>query len=181
MSSIQAYKITYKEFMLLPDDEFIEQKVIGKNMRPVSNGIPDIIEWSYDKVKTLQSMFDGLRYGDIPEVLAYVHDTKVEDHFKAFFYDTFALYNHIEKEVTKIIDKEKALIYEPTGKQLAAGIENLNKFGLFGTIDSLADGDVLKHKAVINLPYHYIFTKLLYEKTKAEYTEAAMKLSNNRF
>ena len=107
--------------------------------------------------------------------------TKVEEHFEAYYYDTFALFNHVENEVKKIIEKEKALTYEPTGKQLAAGIENLNKFGIFGTIDSLADGDVLKHNDVINLPYHYIFTKLLYEKTKAEYTEAAMKLSNNRF
>lgn len=38
----------------------------------------------------------------------------------------------------------------------------LDKFGIFKTIDALAGGDVLKYEAVLALDVNTIFTKLAY-------------------
>jgi len=55
--------------------------------------------------------------------------------------------------------ESKVLSAEPDVKLLAAGINELNQFGDLNTIDSLANGDVLKYEEIKMLPYHVIFDK----------------------
>ena len=50
-----------------------------------------------------------------------------------------------------------------------AGVDKLKPFGIFGTIDGLAQGNILKHDEVLLYPYRDVFIKLLYEYEKGEY------------
>jgi hypothetical protein len=50
-----------------------------------------------------------------------------------------------------------------------AGIQAFDKFKYINTINSLAGGDVCKWAQVLNLPYERVLTKLLLNKTEAEY------------
>lgn len=50
-----------------------------------------------------------------------------------------------------------------------AGIQAFEKFKYINTVNSLAGGDVTKWADILNLPYERMFTKLLLNKTEAEY------------
>lgn len=49
---------------------------------------------------------------------------------------------------------------------LAAGIDRLNVFGPFATMDYLTNGDLTKHDEYWNMAAEKIYTKLLFDKTK---------------
>ena len=56
---------------------------------------------------------------------------------------------------------------------LSAGIESLNDLGLFVTIDMLVkDWGIYTHKEIEEMPYHFIFDKLLLMKKQADIQEA---------
>lgn len=50
-----------------------------------------------------------------------------------------------------------------------AGIRSFEKFKYINTINSLAAGDITKWDTILNMPYERILTKLLLNKTEAEY------------
>jgi hypothetical protein len=50
-----------------------------------------------------------------------------------------------------------------------AGIQAFEKFKYINTVNALAGGDVTKWADVLNLPYDRVLTKLLLNKTEAEY------------
>ncbi|WP_143014197.1 hypothetical protein [Mucilaginibacter pineti] len=58
-----------------------------------------------------------------------------------------------------------------------AGIQSFEKFKYINTINSLAGGDITKWDAVMNMPYERILTKLLLNKTEAEYQKKYMEIS----
>lgn len=49
------------------------------------------------------------------------------------------------------------------------GIDDLQRFGIFGTIDDLAGGDILKHDRILNQPYHIVFFKIARDAAKARF------------
>ncbi|QEC79062.1 hypothetical protein [Mucilaginibacter ginsenosidivorax] len=50
-----------------------------------------------------------------------------------------------------------------------AGIQSFEKFKYINTINALADGDITKWDIILNMPYERVLTKLLLNKTEAEY------------
>jgi hypothetical protein len=50
-----------------------------------------------------------------------------------------------------------------------AGIQSFEKFKYINTINSLAGGDIAKWNDILAMPYERILTKLLLNKTEAEY------------
>ncbi|RYY36803.1 MAG: hypothetical protein EOP46_05080 [Sphingobacteriaceae bacterium] len=50
-----------------------------------------------------------------------------------------------------------------------AGIQSFEKFKYINTINALAGGDITKWDAILNTPYNRVLTKLLLNKTEAEY------------
>ncbi|WP_144916744.1 hypothetical protein [Mucilaginibacter frigoritolerans] len=57
-----------------------------------------------------------------------------------------------------------------------AGIQNFEKFKYINTINSLAGGDITKWAQILNMPYERILTKLLLNKTEAEYQKRYAEL-----
>jgi len=57
-----------------------------------------------------------------------------------------------------------------------AGIQSFEKFKYINTINSLAGGDITKWGEILNIPYERILTKLLLNKTEAEYQKRYSEL-----
>ena len=57
-----------------------------------------------------------------------------------------------------------------------AGIQLFEKFKYINTVNSLADGDITKWSEILNMPYERVLTKLLLNKTEAEYQKRYSEL-----
>ena len=68
-------------------------------------------------------------------------------------------------------------LYESTAdeNEIAAGIEKLQAFEWFATLDALAKGDVTKYDTILDTEANVIYTKLLKDKTENEYVENLRK------
>lgn len=164
------YNVSYREFLQLEEEEYLYHKRAGLNMKGNPSGLPSVLDWGYGKVKELHIMYEeAMTMERIPVLLAFVYDEHVEAYWQMKWYEVFKMFNHITKEMKLISEKEKVLSYEPDGDQLAAGVERLGKFGIFATVDTLADGDPTRYPEIENIPYKIIFSKLYYDREKAEY------------
>ena len=68
------------------------------------------------------------------------------------------------------------LRYEPKAKEVQAGIDNFNRYGSFNSINALASGDLLRWVSIMNMPYSWVYTKMLMNKTEGEYKENLAEL-----
>lgn len=65
----------------------------------------------------------------------------------------------------------------PTALEKRAGIHAFEKFKYINTINALAGGDITKWETIMNLPYERVLTKLLLNKTEAEYQKRYSELA----
>ena len=65
--------------------------------------------------------------------------------------------------------ENQLLASAPTALEKRAGIQSFEKFKYINTINSLAGGDITKWDIILNMPYERVLTKLLLNKTEAEY------------
>ena len=80
-------------------------------------------------------------------------------HLETFFY-----------ELSRLIGEEnKLLASPPTPLEKKAGVQAFEKFKYINTVNALAAGDITKWDEILNTPYERILTKLLLNKTEAEY------------
>lgn len=131
----------------------------------------DLKKESYGYVNEVK---EKLSEGNILEFISFVSGhsyTKVLGSDSKEFIEFFL---HILNEVDNIVliedglndlrgdyeDKEEAYLEQ-------AGVSRLNKFGVFGVLDELSGGDITKHKEISEMPYEYVFTKLLRDKEKS--------------
>jgi hypothetical protein len=189
-SGVELDDVSYYEFVQFEDDKLTYYKRIGMAMKPDSDGLEDIMNWPYGKVKELQMMFQGeITMGDIPQLLAFGFSTRVdgkakdrtpEEFIKTKWHKVFQYYNHLTSELKRVIEREEILAYEPEADQVEAGIERINQFGVLATIDTLAQGNVLLYDEIEAKPYYLIFAKLHLESEKARYIEALSKIKERK-
>jgi hypothetical protein len=60
-------------------------------------------------------------------------------------------------EVSALHEKESQLKYNPTLKEINAGINEFNEYGPYNYIYQLTGGDPLKEEAFFNLPWSTVF------------------------
>lgn len=84
--------------------------------------------------------------------------------------------NWIYEEFKELVEVEtNELKQEYSEKEKAAGVEELERFGHFPSVDNLAKGDLLEHDKILQLPYHKVFVKLNYDKTLGQITKRLMR------
>lgn len=59
-----------------------------------------------------------------------------------------------------------------------AGIQAFEKFKYINTVNALAGGDITKWCTILAMPYDRVLTKLLLNKTEAEYQRRYSELLN---
>lgn len=87
--------------------------------------------------------------------------------------------NELMKQYLGIIDYESK-IPKPIRKsdETRAGIKDLDKYGVFGFIDGLAGGDILKHDLIYKLPYETVMLKSNLNTEVANYQHRLREIMN---
>jgi hypothetical protein len=84
--------------------------------------------------------------------------------------DLLAHWSHIIEQMDAHIERFADLFNQtPDENELAAGIDRIQKFGWFGTLDALAGGDPLKYDPLLLTPVITVHTKLLLDMVKGDY------------
>ena len=83
-------------------------------------------------------------------------------------------------ELSKLIETEnKLLASAPSVLEKRAGIQSFEKFKYINTVNSLAGGDLTKWDDILGMPYERVLTKLLLNKTEAEYQKRYSEIMQN--
>jgi hypothetical protein len=85
----------------------------------------------------------------------------------------FALW--VSDELKKINENEKVLSSDPEPEMIAAGINKLDVFDIYGVARSLTN-DVLKVNEILELPYSDVFMALYYNKTTNDIQKAYQEI-----
>lgn len=171
---------TLIELSLIGDEQFREYLSLGLVMKPKDNGLPKLTEWEWGKIKEIQLIISsGITIYAIAAIIEIA--TGEKNIMTRKWTDVFPFFNYIRKGLDEIAVMEDHLAYEPTIYEMSAGIEEFNKFGYFVTVDRLAGGDPLKYDEIVKQPYQVIYSKLLLNKTDAEFTERYQKIMMNKY
>lgn len=66
----------------------------------------------------------------------------------------------------------------PDDNMVAAGVDKINAFGWFPTLDTLASGDVLKYDLILQTPAITIYSKLLLDMVRSDYVKELNRLQS---
>lgn len=178
-----------KEFLsgklLLSQDEYemYIYALINLNPRRTIAGVvmQDLQDQPFERVIAIENRFKvlSLQPDLYIEILAICFQLDTDIIEKIGIIDFFHAYNHVEKSYKELIENEnKMLAYTPEAEEVMAGIDNLSKFGRKATVNTLAGGDILKHSAIIALPYSSIFAQLYMLKVEADFKKEYHRLKN---
>ncbi|MGL6120344.1 MAG: hypothetical protein ACRC0V_07535 [Fusobacteriaceae bacterium] len=159
---------TFKDYLItIFDLAYIEAINIFK--------IKPTIELEFVQVKELLKIdsFDDFQMIEYVKSLTNISDIELSN-IALLKYKQFIKY--LTNEAEKIRTIEMELQYEPTGKEYAAGIEELNKFDYYLQIRQLANNDITKIQIVEKLPYHLCYTELLAQKELNIFEKNLIKL-----
>lgn len=65
-------------------------------------------------------------------------------------------------------------------EETEAGIDRLQKFGIYLALDALSNGDMLRHEQILKLPYKEIMLALWVSKEQSEYGERLRRVLDKR-
>jgi len=179
--NIQTFKkLSFGEFLNLPDDEFHRYESTGYLLKPDNWGVSDILKWDYITVKETQAMFgNGYNYEQLIDLIRTLTGMKREKIIEKTWINVFQFVKFVSNSIDQVNELEKKLDYEPDAMEEKAGIDMFNQFGYFATIDRLAGGDPLKYDDIGKIEYSVIFSKLLLIKTDMQFTKNYQKQIRN--
>ena len=145
-----------------------KEKFLGKKLK-------SFIYLPYKLVKS--TIPSNLSEGNISELMLNVVGKKKDISIQKAM--PFILW--VYDELRQIGLLEEHLSTPPKAEMLSAGIESLNDLGLFVTIDMLVkDWGIYTHKEIEEMPYHFIFDKLLLMKKQADIQEALANIQKEK-
>lgn len=132
-------------------------------------------------VKDLQHYFTNIKrtketFLDISlkmfQLIAEEKNQDVELYFDKNIHECFQTFLYICKSIEEINEAEKnGLGGEASVKEIKAGIDRFNKYGVYTQIRKLCNNDFLKKEEVLKAKYNDCFIELLYQKDLAEFKE----------
>lgn len=178
---MELKNLQFKDFYFLNTYEFRLYTTIGLAINPQNEGMKDVMQWKFGLVKDIQLMFT--REIGIEEIQTIVQKATGRDVGEYKWYDVFAIFNHIKKEIERIFELEKQLQVDYTAEQQAAGIEMYDQFGYFATVDRLCGSGVftgMNYLQVLDVDYETVFLKMKLNKVDVKYQENYTKLVQRR-
>lgn len=165
-------KITYLEFLQLPEEKRIELQEIVFVAKVIE---VDCQSFTWGKVKDLQSMLEGEITYQLIFDIAQMEGKKIAVYTP--FHVVLGLFNSIKKGITDIKEKEeKALAYQPKPKEIQAADE-VGGFEMFGSLPQ-----TLKLTQLLNCSYNEVnamdwatcFSSLVFDKVSKEYDQKVL-------
>ena len=91
----------------------------------------------------------------------------------------FLLWIREQQSFLSMIEKNN-LSSPPEPELMAAGIDRLDEFGSYVTIDSLAKGNILEHERIEKLPYFKVYEKLKLDKIQRDIEKAYLEIMKHK-
>jgi|GEM_PF-2963863 len=91
----------------------------------------------------------------------------------------FLLWIREQQSFLSMIEKNN-LSSPPEPELMAAGIDRLDEFGSYVTIDSLAKGNILEHERIEKLPYFKVYEKLKLDKIQRDIEKAYLEIMKSK-
>jgi len=168
-------KIVYDQ--LLKDAILIEEgkgkKIKGKKQDKVTADMARIIP--YGVAVYFAQKFSGKEFDEdlVDELFPKIIDLPITI--------VYPIGNFFFKDIQRIWKLDKVRLDSDIDiDEQQAGLKELDVFGVFKTIDSLAGGDILKYDEVLQQEYSTIVVKLTYEKAVAKYRERLMEIKQRK-
>jgi hypothetical protein len=172
--------ITLKEYFELEDRseyDFVMKYSQRFNEPTDIFGMGELTNRSFGFVKDLQYTFsEGVEWKELINFVEVLTGETQRKLIEYRFIDWCKFMAFMVESLGTISKLEEHLVYQTTGADEDAGISNLNKFGVFIQIDTLAKGDIRLYEQIRGLKYDLCFTKLLMDKEIQEYINNRSKV-----
>lgn len=165
MTEITNYKL--KDFFK-QDLELIKSYLpILQLLKPIKTK-NEVFHLKLKDVEFIKQNLTSTEDDSIIKIIAMVQDIKESQVLNLEIVEVFGIINSIRKQIERINKAElSSLSSDNTNIKFEAvnGAERLKKFGIYNTLNSLSNGDILKWSQIMELNYSDVFTKLLLDKT----------------
>jgi hypothetical protein len=142
---------------------------------------PPIKAMTFGEVVDLKKFITSSDFNDKIRAVEIVYKISFETLSEMKAIKFFPLLNYITKEIEVIAENEaKTLSGDYDSDMINAGVEELSQFGVITTIDTLANGDVLKWQSILDMRYSTVFTKLYLNKVKAKIETEYQKILDRK-
>tara|TARA_R110000823_G_scaffold266679_1_gene386418 strand:- start:1172 stop:1726 length:555 start_codon:yes stop_codon:yes gene_type:complete len=159
-TEIKNYKL--KELYRLNRETAVEYISILSYLSPQETA-QELFYMSLRKVQEIRDLMQQGRLDDLVDAVVIIQDKPIEDIKELRVVHFFALVSSIRRQVDIIKRGEQAKLNGKSYNQkweAVNGGDRLAKFGIYNLLDKLADGDILKYEAILDLTYADVFTKL---------------------
>ncbi len=167
-------EVKYKEYGKLSEDDkdFINELLKAVNpseklegREPIKNNF-----WylSWDQIEIIRA---EIRDNSIEKVIEMIYNLQEYEIQEVKVISLISSFKWVVEQIEKIaeVEKHEAGESKATAKEIAAGIENFQKFSFYNSLHALTNGDPLKEDAVMQLPYWQIFRNLNMRSMKKEF------------
>lgn len=171
----------YKEF-IQQDIEIIEEYTTILFLVEPLKLKKDIEDCSLEQVEFIrQFLFVD---DQMPQIFDYVEGITEKELMEMPIVELFGKLNAIKEQIEDINNKESLYLVSehPNMKwEAVGGSSRIERFGIIPMVDGLAGGDVLKWQSILELPYHTVFRKLMYDTVMGdlEHKMNAIKTKHN--
>lgn len=186
---MEFLNISFESFTHLPDKDKELYQAAGYLLPASDWGVGSFwgVEWGRVKESQYKFTHDVRTYYDMLYGLACIltsddnKDDKILEIGQRKWYDVWKFYNFVIRSLNEITEIEaKTLSSDDLTQNEEDIFEPLQKFAHFGTLHGLLKGEMWKAKKVEVMPYEFVYTWLLYEKTYGKAEKKYMDYLNSK-
>lgn len=179
MKEIINFKL--KEF-LTQDPELIQKYILAlQYLKPVQTK-REVFHLKLKHVEFIKQNLYSSEDSELIKIVGIVQKVKVKDVLEMPIVEFFGIVSSVKEQVNRIAKAEDNTL-APTEInfkwEAVNGDERMSRFGIYNTLENLSGGDILKYKAIMNLPYSEVFTALFMKKTSSELQKEMDKIKTN--
>lgn len=179
IKEIENFKL--KEF-LKQDEELVQEYLVALNyLKPVKT-VKEVFHMKLKHVEHIKQNLYANEDAELIKIVARVQGLKVKEVFDMEILTFFGVIASVKKQLDTISKAEDNRLSPSSINykwEAVNGEEKMSVFGIYNTLENLADGDILKYKKIMNLPYSEVFTTLLMKKTLHDLQKAMDKIKIN--
>jgi hypothetical protein len=169
--------MTLLQYLLMPTERQKETTLLLEVVKPLpffyrgfwrwkkKHGIEHITDLTWGEVREIIDLMSSGELSQVAEAFKKVY--KIKHPSRMNVYRFYACIKHLTNEVKRVLEQEyKAFQGEPSPYEAQlqqAGAEQLQPFNDLATIDTMAQGDVLRYEQIESLPYNVVFYSLYYK------------------
>ena len=168
--------ITFAEFLMLDADAsfpYIFAFQHGATLvKPVNHfELKAIDDYTFGQVKDgIYNLENGLMMQDLPEFISIFSKDEPQTYMNVGVVEVLQTFSYIKKGLEQISEVERQMLVSPISqKELAAGLEKFNQYGVYPQMETLALRFGKTVKWVRKQPYNDMFLSMCYNKTLQDY------------